>query len=185
MEQVTALEMGLANTTRTVQGIAADQWDNTTPCAKWNVRELVQHTVGVMANFAAAAANQPLPGDPMDFDMGDDPGATCASVARDCVSNWKERGELESIVTLGENEFPGMVGININLLDAYVHSWDIAKATGQVAELDEDLCAAVHGFATQAVPEAPREGDNFHAVVGTAGDASYADLMLAYLGRQP
>ena len=185
MNEAAALEAGLANTTRLVSGIGADQWDNATPCAKWNVRELVTHTVGVMANFAAGAADQPVPGDPMQFDLGDDPGATCAAVAAECVANWTARGELESNVTLGENQFPGMVGININLLDAYVHGWDIAEATGQDAGLDEELCAGILGFAQQVVPAAPREGDNFWAVVDTGDGATPADQMLGYLGRTP
>ena len=185
MEQVAALETGLANTTRLVNGIGDDQWDNATPCSKWNVRELVQHTVGVMANFAAGAANEPIPGDPMDYDLGGDAGAACAAVAADCVANWKARGELESMVSLGENEFPGMVGININLLDAYVHGWDIAEATGQDAQLDESISAALNGFAQQAIPPAPREGDNFWAVVDAGDGASSAAQMLGYLGRNP
>ncbi len=185
MEEVAALESALANTTRLVRGIGADQWENATPCARWNVRELVQHTVGVMANFAGGAANTGPVGDPMEFDLGSDPGATCAAVASDCVANWKARGELESVVSLGENEFPGMVGININLLDAYVHGWDIAQATGQSAGLDENMCAGIHAFAQQVVPPAPREGDNFHAVVPVPDDAPNAAQLLAYLGRKP
>jgi len=184
-EQVATLEAALANTTRMVAGIGDEQWDNATPCDKWDVRELVQHTVGVMANFAGGAANTGPVGDPMEFDLGDNPAETCAAVAADCVANWTARGELDSMVSLGEDEFPGMVGLNINMLDAYVHSWDIAQATGQEAGLDADICGALLGFAQQVVPATPREGDNFHAVVETGADAGSQDQLLGYLGRQP
>ncbi len=186
MEELVAnLETALANTTRLMGGIGADQWEQSTPCAKWNVRELAQHTVGVMANFAGAAAGTGLVGDPSDFDLGDDPAAACAAAADACVSSWTARGELDSIVSLGENEFPGMVGLNINMLDAYVHGWDIAQATGQDAGLDADLCGALLGFAQQVVPEAPREGDNFAAVVDAGADAGPVAELLGYLGRRP
>jgi uncharacterized protein (TIGR03086 family) len=184
MEQVAALEGALANTTRLVEGIGDDQWQTSTPCAKWNVRELVQHTVGVMANFAGGAANAGPVGDPAEFDLGTDAGATCAAVAAECVANWTARGELESIVSLGENEFPGMVGININMLDAYVHGWDIAQATGQDANLNDDLCVGLLGFSQQAIPAAPREGDNFWAVVDAGENAGASNQLLGYLGRQ-
>ena len=184
-QQVAALEAALANTTKMVSGISADQWDNSTPCAKWNVRELVQHTVGVMANFSGGAANTGPVGDPSEFDLGDDPAATCASVASDCVANWGARGELESNISLGDKEFPGMVGISINTLDAYVHGWDIAQATGQDAALDAALCTGLLGFSHQAIPTSPREGDNFHAVVSTGGDSSVQNQLLGSLGRQP
>lgn len=183
MDEVTTLETALANTTRTVAGIGADQWENETPCAKWNVRELVQHTVGVMANFAGGAANTGPVGDPADFDLGDDPAATCAAVAADCVTNWAARGELESMVSLGENEFPGMVGISINMLDAYVHGWDIAQATGQSHDLDPAICGGLLAFSRSVIPEAPREGDNFHPVVAT--EAGGVAELLGYLGRKP
>ncbi len=185
MEQAAALDKALANTTRLVQGISDDQWDSATPCSKWNVRQLVTHTAGVMANFRNGARNEPVAGDPDDFDLGANPGATMAALSADNVSAWTERGELDSVVSLGDNEFPGMVGITINMLDAYVHGWDIAQATGQDAQLDADLCTGLLEFSRQAVPEAPREGDNFHAVVATADDVSVPDHLLAYLGRTP
>jgi uncharacterized protein (TIGR03086 family) len=185
MKQAAALEAALANTTRMVQGIAPDQWENPTPCTKWDVRQLVTHTAGVMANFSNGASNQPLAGDPDDYDLGDDPAATMANLSAANVAAWEGRGELDSMVRLGDNEFPGQVGISINMLDAYVHGWDIAKATGQDTMLDSDLCAELLGFAQQAVPAAPREGDNFHAVVDVADDAVVQDQLLAYLGRRP
>ncbi len=185
MQEATALETAPANTTRTVAGIGADQWDNATSCPKWNVREMVQHTVGVMANFAGGAAGTGVVGDPSEFDLGDDPAATCAAVAEDCVTAWRGRGELDSMISLGDNEFPGMVGISINMLDGYVHGWDIAQATGQAHQLDPAICEGLLGFARNAIPEAPRDGDNFHAVVPTPEDAGAVSDLLGYLGRRP
>ncbi len=185
MEQAAALEAALANTTRLVQGIGDDQWDNPTPCQKWNVRQLVTHTAGVIANFRNGAKNEPVAGNPDDFALGADPGATMATLSAETVAAWRERGELDSTVKLGDNEFPGVVGISINMLDAYVHGWDIARATGQDARLDDGLCSGILGFAEQAVPASPREGDNFHAVVPTPDDATAPDRLLAHLGRQP
>jgi uncharacterized protein (TIGR03086 family) len=185
VEQAEALQGVLGNTARLVEGISPDQWDSATPCEQWNVRQLVTHTAGVMANFANAAANQPIVGEPDDFDLGTDPGSTMGEVAAANVAAWRSRGELDSSVSLGENELPGMVAININMLDAYVHGWDIAEATGQEAMLDEQMCTALLGFAKEVVPATPREGDNFHAVVPIAQDAGAADQLLGYLGRQP
>lgn len=183
--QLTHLQQALAATSEAVHGIGDDRWDAPTPCAKWNVRQLVQHTVGVMANFAGAAAGTGIAGDPMEFDLGADPAAACDQQARACVTNWTQRGELDSTVSLGESEFPGSMAITINTLDAYVHAWDIARATGQDIQLDADICAPLLEFARQVVPETPREGDNFHAVVPTPADAHVQDELLGYLGRTP
>ena len=51
--------------------------------------------------------------------------------------------------------------------------------------LDDATCAMLLGFSQQAIPAAPREGDNFHAVVETGEGAVAADELLGYLGRQP
>lgn len=185
MEQAAALEAALANTTRLVQGIGDEHWNRPTPCDKWDVRQLVTHTAGVMANFRNGAAGKPVAGDPADFDLGTDPAATLAELSAENVAAWRDRGELDSTITLGENEFPGQVAININMLDAYVHGWDIAKATDQDADLDPEMCSALLAFAQQVVPATPREGDNFHAVVETGKEADVTDQLLAYLGRQP
>lgn len=184
-KEVSQLEAMLANTTAIVAAVKPDQWEATTPCDAWNVRQVVQHTVGVMANFAGGAANTGAVGDPLDFDLGPDPAETCAAVAADCVRAWSDRGELESMVSLGDVEFPGAVALRINGLDAYVHGWDIATATGQEPDLDADLCAGLLAFAEEIVPPAPRDGDNFAAVVDTESGASTPDKLIAYLGRRP
>ncbi len=184
-QEVAQLETMLANTTAIVAGVKADQWDRATPCASWNVRQLVQHTVGVMANFAGGAAGSGPVGDPLEFDLGADPAETCAAVAADCVKAWRARGELDSMVSLGDVEFPGLVALSINGLDAYVHGWDIATATGQDPNLDADLCAGILEFVQGVVPESPREGDNFGPVVDVGAGADAPDRLIAYLGRRP
>lgn len=184
MEQAAALHIALSNTARLVEGIGDDQWERSTPCSKWNVRQLVNHTAGVMANFRNGARTEPA-GDADNFDLGTDAAATFSDLVSDNVAAWNERGELDSIVTLGDNEFPGAVAITINMLDAYVHGWDIAQATGQDAQLDPEMCATLLGFSQQAIPPAPREGDNFHGVIAVHDDAGTVDQLLGYLGRQP
>ncbi|MGB3736295.1 MAG: TIGR03086 family metal-binding protein [Ilumatobacter sp.] len=185
MEQAAVLKTALANTARLVEGISDEHWDASTPCSRWNVRQLVNHTAGVMANFRNGARNETVAGDPDEFDLGPDPAATFAALSAGNVAAWNERGELDSIVKLGDNEFPGAVAITINMLDAYVHGWDIAQATGQDARLDPDLCVNLLGFSQQAIPPAPREGDRFHAVVPVSDGADAVDQLLGYLGRQP
>ena len=183
--EVSQLEAMLANTTAIVDAVRPDQWETSTPCEEWNVRELVQHTVGVMANFAGAAANTGPVGDPLEFDLGDDPAATCAAVAADCVKAWTARGELESMVSLGDVEFPGAVALRINGLDAYVHGWDLATATGQAPNLDPELCGGLLAFAKDILPATPRDGGNFAPVVEVSAHAGSADELIGYLGRRP
>jgi uncharacterized protein (TIGR03086 family) len=65
-----------------------------------------------------------------------------------------------------------------------VHGWDLAKATGQPADLDGRLAAHVLDFAVQAITpqtRAPRIGPP----ITVAADAHVTDRLVAFLGRQP
>ena len=63
------------------------------------------------------------------------------------------------------------------MFDTYVHGWDIAQATGQDAELDPELCAALLEVLPSVAPIV-RRGDNFGPEVDVAPDAPVADRML-------
>ncbi len=184
MHEVDGLERGFANTARILRGVRDDQWGAPTPCTEWNVRELANHATWVVQLFGNAAVGQP-PSAPPDADvLGDDPAGAFEAAAADAVKAWRERGNLDGEVQVGENTFPAAAAIGINHLDAYVHGWDLAVATGQDPALDSELCAPALALAEELVPPTPR-GENFGPVIETTDQASVAERMLGYLGRQP
>jgi uncharacterized protein (TIGR03086 family) len=65
-----------------------------------------------------------------------------------------------------------------------VHSWDLAKATGQSTDLDPELAAAsLASF--RAVAFLPRgEGKMFQEAKPVPPDATPADRLAAFLGRE-
>ena len=184
MHEVDGLERGFANTARILRGVRDEQWDAPTPCIEWNVREVANHATWVVQLFGHAAVGQP-PAAPPDADMlGDDPVGAFEAAAAGAVKAWRERGNLDGEVQVGDNTFPAWAAIGINHLDAYVHGWDLAVATGQDAGLDDELCAPVLTVAEHLVPPTPR-GENFGPVVETGDGAPTVERMLGYLGRHP
>ncbi|HKA05335.1 MAG TPA: hypothetical protein VKD67_13440, partial [Acidimicrobiales bacterium] len=81
-------------------------------------------------------------------------------------------------------EMPGSLLGGFTTLDIAVHGWDLARATGQSAELDDALAADVLAFARQTITDdgrAPRIGPELTAAPG----ASVTDQLVAFLGREP
>ena len=79
---------------------------------------------------------------------------------------------------------PGPALAGFTTLDILVHGWELAKATGQPAALDDTLGAHVLAFAEQAITpgfRAPRIGP----AVPVVADAPLTDRLVAFLGRQP
>ena len=77
---------------------------------------------------------------------------------------------------------PGNAIVLIALVDTVVHGWDLAKATGQDAEMPPDVAEAALAFTTKAMKDR-RIG--FGDPVPVPDDASVTDRLVGWLGRNP
>jgi uncharacterized protein (TIGR03086 family) len=183
MESLQALEVAFANTGRLIAGVRADQWEVGTPCEKWDVRQLVDHVTSVVQRFGAAAANESAP--PRDADgLGGDPAARFLASAAVTLAAWRARDSADGEVILPLGPVPASYAIRINLVDACVHGWDIAIATGQDPALDAEACELALAVSEQLLPTVGRR-DRFAEAVSVSADAPAADRLVAYLGRRP
>jgi uncharacterized protein (TIGR03083 family) len=79
---VSQIERALEMTARIASRITDTQWSAPTPCADWNVRDVLNHTVGGMRIFTAELTNED-PGADHEADwLGDDPRGRFAAAAR-------------------------------------------------------------------------------------------------------
>ena len=69
-------------------------------------------------------------------------------------------------------------------LDAGIHAWDIAMATGQGSPLTPDLARALTPMA-KSIVEPLRQYGVYAAEVEPPADADEAAALLCYLGRSP
>jgi uncharacterized protein (TIGR03086 family) len=183
MAPIDDLEAALANTARILRGVRDDQWSLPTPCAKWDVRAVANHTSFVAETFAQAARGRP-PASERDADiLGDTPVATFQRLAAASVTAWRERG-TDGTITIPFGEVPATAALRIQTVDTFVHGWDLARATGQQPQLDDGLGADLLEFTRSLIPESPRP-DAFGPVVVVGDDALGADRLLAYTGRTP
>lgn len=183
MAPIDDLEAALANMVRVVQGVRSDQWSLPTPCTEWDVRALANHAMFVAETFGLAVQGLP-PASERDADiLGDEPAAKFERLAKVAVEAWRERG-TDGTVTIPFGEVPAAAAMRIQTVDTFVHAWDLARATGQDAQLDDTLGVELLEFTRSLIPESPRSGA-FGAVVAIADDAEGAARLLAYTGRTP
>jgi uncharacterized protein (TIGR03086 family) len=176
-------KLAFDNTARIVQGVRADQWQLSTPCAKWNVRDVVNHVTGVMEMFEASTRGEEPPHE-RDVDVvGDDPVGAYVRGANATIVAWRARG-LDGTMRIRLGELPAPMALTINTTDAYLHGWDVAQATGQDSRLDETLCEELLAFMANLLPPSPRN-EHFGEVVDVADGAPASERLLAYSGRTP
>ncbi|WP_051128623.1 TIGR03086 family metal-binding protein [Mycobacterium sp. 360MFTsu5.1] len=161
-----------------------------TPCAAWDVAELLAHMTVQHRGFAAAArgGGQDLAlWDPASVRDTDDPIGDYAVAARDVLAAFAA-ADPESQFALPElgTTVPAEMAIGFHLIDYVVHGWDVAASLGIRFRLPDDVVAAALPLAF-AVPDGDfRSMPNAPFGPAQAGDsATDFDRLLRHLGRDP
>ena len=180
MELIDALEQTFQHAHGVIGNVRADQYDNPTPCPEWAVRDLLGHTIGVVAGLGAAASGAPREA----FALGPDPAAQFRQAADTALAAWRTPGIFDEVIDAGPGPMPGRVLAGINLLDTATHTWDLATATGQPAQLPDDLAATVLEVSRATISPGIRSG-RFGPEVPAPPGGGPTEQLVAFLGRQP
>ncbi|WP_216908878.1 TIGR03086 family metal-binding protein [Nocardia noduli] len=184
-----------------VAGVGDDQWQSPTPCSEWTVTQVVQHAAGDQLAYAASLGFGVGPAyDPFDpsGELADAPLALVRAAIEPTALAWSTvTDETPTVPTpLPHGELPTAVAAVLCALDAAVHAWDIAVATGGPSPLTDEL--ATHlltaartvnpgpgGSPDMEIVEPLRQWGAYSAVLdGEPGDGPVEEL-LRYLGRDP
>ena len=144
-----------------IAAVKPDQLDDPTPCTEWSVRQLISHVVTGNLMFTSMVTGGPRPDRNQD-QLGDDPLGAFRATARDLRAAFSAEGALDRTYLTPFGEGPGAVLVNMRVVEMTVHSWDIAKATGQSTELDPPLAEWGLRSLRDALP-ADRAGSPFGA----------------------
>jgi uncharacterized protein (TIGR03086 family) len=172
-----------AGFTARVDGASPESWGNPAPVEGWLARDVVRHLVEWLPSFLEAGAGVGLPAGPS---VDEDPVGAWA-VHRDAVQALLDDPATASKVL--SNRHIGDVPLDRAINDFYtgdvfMHTWDLARATGQDERLDPDRCAAMlHGMLP--LDEVLRQGGQYGPRVEVADDADVQTRLLAFIGRTP
>jgi uncharacterized protein (TIGR03086 family) len=180
------LVLALDQTQAMIDTVGADELDLPTPCPEYDVRTLLGHLMTVVGRINLALTGE----DPLTI-------PTVTPDVTDFAGTWKERRTtlddtladpkvLTVICKLPWGTLPGAAAIAAYTGELTTHSWDLAKATGRTAMLDDSLAEYCLPLVHQFIPAEPRGGHvPFGPVVEVAPDAPAYDQLVAWEGRRP
>ncbi|MGC4828455.1 TIGR03086 family metal-binding protein [Micromonospora arida] len=169
--------------------VPADAWERPTPCDRWNVTQVLQHAAGDQLAFASAIDGGPGPTEDPFAPSGRVDGDKLAGLraALDASARaWKGVADdaPEVPTPLPQGKLPAEIGATACALDAAVHAWDIAVATGQPSPLGAELARPLLVVARQIV-EPLRAYGAYAPAIDSAPEADEVAALLSYLGRDP
>lgn len=157
-------------------------WDAATPVATWTARDVVAHLVEWLPGFLAGG------GVALEVDgpaVATDPrGAWHAHAA--AVQDLLEGADADREFVhprVGTHALATAVD-EFYTVDVFLHTWDLARATGQDDRLDPEFCSVLlEGM--EPWDEILRSSGQYGPRVPVPEDASTQDRLLGFIGRDP
>ena len=188
--------IALAASVDGVNAITRDDLDRPTPCAGWNLADLLAHMTVQHHGFAASARGggadlalwQPAT---VAEAVAADPAGAYAAAAADVLEAFSADGVLDATFAMPEfgpgATVPGAMAIGFHFVDYVVHGWDVARTIDARFELPTEVIDAVLPIVL-AVPDGEfrdAEGAPFARAITATDAASDIDRILLHLGRSP
>ncbi|GIH19868.1 TIGR03086 family metal-binding protein [Rugosimonospora africana] len=161
----------------------ARSWDAPSPVAGWTARDVVRHLTDWLPGFLAAGAGIDLPRGP--------------SVDEDPIAAWQvHRDGVQAMLDDPETAHRKLANPHIGTLpldaaidqfyttDVFMHTWDLARATGQDDRLDSVFCAQLLDGMRQ-MEEVLRSSGQYGPRVEVPADADAQAQLLGFIGRDP
>jgi uncharacterized protein (TIGR03086 family) len=170
-------------------GVAASHLGDPTPCSEWTVTQVLQHAAGDQLAWAAAVGYGSGP-----EENPFDPSGKLAGSVADLLGNaiqvatraWAGVDASAPAVStpLPQGDLPPDAAVSACALDAAIHGWDVAVATGQAAPLTAELAAQLMPVA-KAIVEPLRQYGAYAPALPPEPDDDGTAQLLRYLGRNP
>jgi uncharacterized protein (TIGR03086 family) len=193
------LDQAIATGGSVIARVGPDQLTASTPCSEMDVRAMLGHLVAVLDRIAAigkgedpfAVTETPAPDDGWSHAWATSAGRTADA--------WRDDALLEQPMAL-----PWIQGSGADVLASYfseltVHTWDLARATGQQPDWDDTVVTAA--LAARAILPAENRRAVFEEIsiamgldevaipfaeqVAIPDDAPGIDRLVAWNGRDP
>jgi len=158
-------------------------WSAPAPVEGWTARDVVSHLVEWFPGFLAMGCDVRLPTGPR---VADDPVAAwqvhadgVQAVLDDPASADREYSNPHT----GTMPLPQAVD-RFYTSDVFMHTWDLARASGQGERLDRDLCEQLLA-GMEPIEDVMRSSGQYGPRVAVPADADVQTRLLGFIGRDP
>jgi uncharacterized protein (TIGR03086 family) len=204
----TVFAHAVATAGSTIAAVRPDQLDAPTPCDQFDVRAMIGHMLVVLRRVALLGEGE----DPMALPrvvtgIADDAwlGAWTSDAHR-VQAAWTGDETLQRMMVLPWVTAPGAAMLAMYTSELTVHTWDLATATGQQPEWDDEVVAVALEASLRGLPSGDREaafaelianlpptapagfgadGRPFGNPVPVSAGAAPIDQLVAWYGRRP
>ena len=185
LSPVESLRTSLDDTGRLITGVRAEQWNHPTPCTEWSVRDLVNHLITGNELFARVLLGESAGAVPTSTDVRPDHADAYRESAEALLAAFASPGAMDRLVTVPSGTVPGVVALHLRLVEALVHGWDLARATGQPLRYDEEIAERALEFTRMSLADVPPDRSPFGPPRPVPDDAPALERLAACLGRDP
>jgi uncharacterized protein (TIGR03086 family) len=170
--------------TACVDAVAPGSWDAPAPVEGWAARDVVRHLVEWFPSFLEAGSGVALD---VPTSVDDDPVAAWHELETGVTGLLADPGTANRVLSnphIGDVPLDRAVS-QFFTADVFMHTWDLARATGQDETLDPERCAELLA-GMEPIEDVMRQSGQYGPVVYDAPpDADPQTRMLAFIGRDP
>lgn len=171
-----------AQFTQRVEGVPDGRWDDPAPPEGWAARDVVGHLTTWLPDYFFETWDLHAERPP---DAADDPVGAWRSLDRtiQAALDDPEVAGRRRDTPMGDQSFEDQID-RIGTPDVMMHTWDLARATGQDEALDAE---EVHRFVSAMEPmdELLRTSGHYGPRVPVPDDADEQTKLLGFIGRTP
>jgi uncharacterized protein (TIGR03086 family) len=185
LDPLDALDRATGEFRRHLSVVDDDDWAAATPCADWDVCDLVVHVVGgnrfasmVLSGRTASEAMEAVMSAPQ---LGATPLEDFEESASLMRRGFRRPGALEVRVSHPLGEIVGGRFLGLRVFDVTVHAWDLGTAIGNDVVLEEDLVESVLETARY---EGSGQGFGMEPCGDIGPDSSALEQLLDLSGRR-
>ena len=166
-----------------VDAASPESWDNPAPVEGWVARDVVRHLVEWFPSFLEGGAGIRLgPGPSVD----EDPAGAWRSLQEGVQALLDDPASESKVLSnphIGEIPLPHAVS-RFFTADVFLHTWDLARATGQDESLDPERCETMLA-GMEPMDELLRSSGHYGPRVEVPADADAQTRLIAFIGRDP
>jgi uncharacterized protein (TIGR03086 family) len=158
-------------------------WDVPSPVAGWAARDVVRHLAEWLPGFLSAGAGIRLPGGPP---ADEDPAGAWEAhraAVQALLDDPASPGRVLASPHIGELSLDRAID-QFYTADVFMHTWDLARATGQDDRLDPGFCEQLLA-GMEPMEQVIRSSGQYGPRVGVPVSAGAQARMLGFIGRDP